>query len=161
VPNGPAARVGDTTAHGCPLAPGPGSTNVFIGGMPAWKGLNPAAGAAIIAAAASALSTIMQAQAAATAAAGGPAGPAAQANLVKTCVEQVANVAGQMVGSGADNVACPIVKVVIPDGPGVVVTGSQTVIINGFAASRVGDTVQEVTSVNSVAVGCPTVLIGG
>jgi len=41
------------------------------------------------------------------------------------------------------------------------VTGSQTVIINGFAASRVGDTVQEVTSVNSVAVGCPTVLIGG
>jgi len=161
MPNGPAARVGDTTAHGGPLAPGPGSTNVLIGGMPAWKGLNPAAGAAIIAAAASALSTIMQAQAVATAAAGGPAGPAAQANLVKTCVEQVANVAAQMVGSGADNVACPIVKVVIPDGPGVVVTGSQTVIINGFAASRVGDTIQEVTSVNSVAVGCATVLIGG
>lgn len=33
----PAARVGDQTGHGTPLAPGPGSTNVLIGGMPAWR----------------------------------------------------------------------------------------------------------------------------
>jgi len=33
----PAARVGDMTAHGTPLAPGPGSLNVLIGGMPAWR----------------------------------------------------------------------------------------------------------------------------
>lgn len=33
----PAARVGDTTSHGTPLNPGPGSTNVVIGGMPAWR----------------------------------------------------------------------------------------------------------------------------
>ena len=33
----PAARVGDMTGHGTPLIPGPGSTNVFIGGMPAWR----------------------------------------------------------------------------------------------------------------------------
>lgn len=33
----PAARVGDNTAHGAPLAPGPGSANVLIGGMPAWR----------------------------------------------------------------------------------------------------------------------------
>jgi uncharacterized Zn-binding protein involved in type VI secretion len=32
-----AARVGDMTAHGTPLAPGPGSMNVLIGGMPAWR----------------------------------------------------------------------------------------------------------------------------
>jgi uncharacterized Zn-binding protein involved in type VI secretion len=32
-----AARVGDMTAHGTSLAPGPGSTNVLIGGMPAWR----------------------------------------------------------------------------------------------------------------------------
>jgi len=32
-----AARVGDMTAHGTPLAPGPGSTNVLIGGMFAWR----------------------------------------------------------------------------------------------------------------------------
>jgi len=33
----PAARVGDNTAHGTPLSPGPGSPNVLIGGMPAWR----------------------------------------------------------------------------------------------------------------------------
>lgn len=33
----PAARVGDTTSHGTPLSPGPGSANVLIGGMPAWR----------------------------------------------------------------------------------------------------------------------------
>lgn len=32
-----AARVGDMTAHGSPLAPGTGSPNVFIGGLPAWR----------------------------------------------------------------------------------------------------------------------------
>ena len=31
----PAARVGDTTSHGTPLAPGPGCPTVLIGGMPA------------------------------------------------------------------------------------------------------------------------------
>ncbi len=34
-----AARVSDPTAHGTPLAPGPGSTNVFIGGLPAWRAI--------------------------------------------------------------------------------------------------------------------------
>jgi len=33
----PAARVGDQTSHGTPLSPGPGSVNVLIGGMPAWR----------------------------------------------------------------------------------------------------------------------------
>lgn len=32
-----AARVGDITAHLAPLAPGVGSVNVIIGGMPAWR----------------------------------------------------------------------------------------------------------------------------
>jgi uncharacterized Zn-binding protein involved in type VI secretion len=32
-----AARVGDPTTHGAPLTGGPGSPNVFIGGMPAWR----------------------------------------------------------------------------------------------------------------------------
>ena len=32
-----AARAGDTTSHGTPLSPGPGSVNVLIGGMPAWR----------------------------------------------------------------------------------------------------------------------------
>jgi uncharacterized Zn-binding protein involved in type VI secretion len=33
----PAARMGDMTSHGTPLSPGPGSTNVLIGGLPAWR----------------------------------------------------------------------------------------------------------------------------
>ncbi|RQG88004.1 hypothetical protein EA462_14195 [Natrarchaeobius halalkaliphilus] len=33
----PAARVGDPTAHGEPLSPGPGSPTVLIGGQPAWR----------------------------------------------------------------------------------------------------------------------------
>ena len=33
----PAARVGDTTSHGTPLAPGPGCQTVLIGGQPAWR----------------------------------------------------------------------------------------------------------------------------
>lgn len=35
----PAARVADPTTHGAPLAPGPGSMNVLIGSMPAWRAL--------------------------------------------------------------------------------------------------------------------------
>jgi uncharacterized Zn-binding protein involved in type VI secretion len=36
----PAARVGDMTSHGTPLTPGPGSPNVLIGGLPAWRATN-------------------------------------------------------------------------------------------------------------------------
>jgi uncharacterized Zn-binding protein involved in type VI secretion len=32
-----AARLGDMTTHGAPLLPGPGSPDVMIGGMPAWR----------------------------------------------------------------------------------------------------------------------------
>jgi uncharacterized Zn-binding protein involved in type VI secretion len=161
MPTGPAARVGDATAHGGALVPGPGSTNVFIGGMPAWRGVSAAVAAGIVSSAATALGAIMEAQAADTAAAGTPAAPAAKANLMKTIAEQIAKLSTQMLTTGADNIACPIVKVVIPDGSGVVINGSQTVLIGGFPACRVGDMIQEVTSVNSIAVGCSTVIIGG
>ncbi len=36
----PAARVGDSTSHGTPLAPGPGCPTVLIGGRPAWRALS-------------------------------------------------------------------------------------------------------------------------
>jgi uncharacterized Zn-binding protein involved in type VI secretion len=161
MPKGPAARVGDPSGHGAPLVPGPGSTNVFIGGQPAWRSVGPGAAAAIVASAAAALGAIMEAQAIATAAKGTPAAPAAEANLAKVIAEQIAKLSTQMFSTGADTIACPIVKVVIPDGPGVVINGSTTVFIGGFPASRVGDVIQEVTAVNSVAMGCPTVIIGG
>jgi len=35
----PAVRVTDPTTHGAPLSPGPGSTNVIIGGLPAWRAM--------------------------------------------------------------------------------------------------------------------------
>src|SRR5215469_2947707 len=35
----PAARLSDTTTHGSPLAPGPGSTDVMIGNLPAWRAM--------------------------------------------------------------------------------------------------------------------------
>ena len=33
----PAARVGDMTSHGTPLAPGPGCPTVLVAGLPAWR----------------------------------------------------------------------------------------------------------------------------
>ncbi|MGD0507764.1 MAG: PAAR domain-containing protein [Terriglobales bacterium] len=35
----PAARITDSTAHGAPLSPGPGSSNVLIGNLPAWRAM--------------------------------------------------------------------------------------------------------------------------
>ncbi|MDQ6634402.1 MAG: PAAR domain-containing protein [Gemmatimonadota bacterium] len=32
-----AARMGDSTSHGTPLAPGPGCLTVLVGGQPAWR----------------------------------------------------------------------------------------------------------------------------
>ncbi|NET15983.1 MAG: hypothetical protein F6K08_25755 [Okeania sp. SIO1H6] len=48
-----------------------------------------------------------------------------------------------------------------PHGNGVVITGSNTVLINGLPACRQGDMIQETVSVNSITGGCSSVLIGG
>ena len=42
-----AARTSDTTGHGTPLTPGPGSTDVLIGSMPAWRALPSSVGSAV------------------------------------------------------------------------------------------------------------------
>lgn len=96
----PAARIGDLTSHGTPLAPGPGCPNVLIGGMPAWR-------------------------------------------------------------AGADFHACPLVNGVQPHVGGMVAMGSLTVLIGGLPAARMGDSIVEAGGPNLIAVGCPTVLIGG
>lgn len=156
----PAARITDMTAHGSPLAPGPGSVNVLIGGLPAWRGLSAAGAAALAMTIAKGAESIAKATAAQTLAAGTPGAPAAATNLAKAAADAVADAAAAMAASGADIHACPIVKVLIPDGPGVVITPSQTVLINGMGACRMGDVIQEATSVNAVAIGLPTVVIG-
>jgi uncharacterized Zn-binding protein involved in type VI secretion len=55
--------------------------------------------------------------------------------------------------------SCPLVEGVKPHVGGVVLAGSTTVLINNLPAARQGDTIGETTP-NTIAVGCPTVLIG-
>ncbi|MFN0085515.1 MAG: PAAR domain-containing protein [Blastocatellia bacterium] len=95
-----AARLGDLTSHGTPLAPGVGSVNVLIGGKPAWRAV-------------------------------------------------------------ADFHACPLVTGLVPHVGGVVAIGSVTVLINNLPAARQGDQVVEVGPPNAIALGEPTVMIGG
>jgi uncharacterized Zn-binding protein involved in type VI secretion len=163
MPTGPAARIGDLTAHGGPLVPGPPSMNVIIGGQPAWLGMSAAAAAALAATIAEGARDVAEKTAAVAAA--GMAGPmavaAAQAKLAEATAKAAANTADAMTGSGASTNACPIVKLLVPDGIGVVIMPSQTVLINKMGACRIGDMIQEVTSVNAIAQGLPTVIIGG
>jgi uncharacterized Zn-binding protein involved in type VI secretion len=163
MPTGPAARLGDMTAHGGPLAPGPPSLNVLIGGQPAWLGMSAAAAAALAQTIANGAKDVADKTAKAAAAASlGPAAAAkAQADLAEATAKAASDTAAAMASSGASMNACPIVKVAVPDGVGVVITPSQTVLINNMGACRVGDVIQEVTSVNTIAMGLPTVIIGG
>ncbi len=96
----PAARVSDLTSHGTPLSPGPGSVNVLIGGMPAWRAL-------------------------------------------------------------MDMHTCPLVTGVVPHAGGLVAMGRTTVLINNMPAARQGDTIVEAGPPNAIAMGSPTVIIGG
>jgi uncharacterized Zn-binding protein involved in type VI secretion len=100
----PAARITDPTTHGAPLAPGPGSPNVLIGGLPPWRAL-------------------------------------------------------------IDQHACPAVSISGPDGLGMVMMGSPTVLINNMMACRVGDIVVEIPGLalgpaNPIIMGEMTVMIG-
>ena len=100
----PAARVTDPTTHGAPLSPGPGSPNVLIGGLPAWRAL-------------------------------------------------------------IDQHACPMVSISGPDGVGMVMMGSPTVLINNMMACRLGDIVVEIPGLalgpaDPIIMGEMTVMIG-
>jgi uncharacterized Zn-binding protein involved in type VI secretion len=61
----------------------------------------------------------------------------------------------------ADVHMCPLVTGLVPHVGGSVAVGSTTVMIGGLPAVRQGDTVVEATAPNTIAVGEPTVLIGG
>ena len=87
-----------------PLAPGPGSVNVLIGGLPAWRAM-------------------------------------------------------------MDQHACPMVNITGPDGVGMVMLGSPTVLIHFMMACRMGDIVIEIPGLclgpaNPILMGEPTVMIG-
>lgn len=79
MPKGPAARPTDPVAHPLPpvLTPGPGSPNVFIGSLPAWRAIPTADAAGVVAAKQAADIAVQAAEAATLAAAGTPGAPAA------------------------------------------------------------------------------------
>lgn len=166
MPTGPAARITDNVMHPLPpvLQPGPGSMNCMIGMLPAWRGVNPAVAAALQAAKAISDAAIKTAEAATVAAAGTPGGPAA-----KTAEELVKSTAAATMGSaitaaagGADIHVCATPLPIPPHGPGVVIDGSTTVMINNLPACRLGDTILEaVGPPNKIMKGEFTVIIGG
>lgn len=166
MPTGPAARITDPVIHPLPpvLQPGPGSPTVLIGFLPAWRGVPAAAAAAIQAANQTANVAIKVAEAATLAAAGTPGAPAAKAAEEATKATLAAQNASLITSAagGADIHACMTPLPIPPHGPGVVIDGSQTVLINNLPACRVGDTIIEaVGPPNKIAFGCVTVIIGG
>jgi uncharacterized Zn-binding protein involved in type VI secretion len=167
MPTGPAARITDNVVHPLPpvLTPGPGSLNVLIGFLPAWRGIPLAAVAAIQAAKTAADTAIQTAMAATVAAAGTPGAPAAYAaeqTVKATALASMSSAISGAAASGADIHACVTPSPVPPHGPGVVINGSATVMINNLPACRLGDTILEaIGPPNTIAKGEPTVIIGG
>lgn len=166
MPGRPAARMSDNVAHPLPpmLGPGPGSVNVFIGKLPAWRGVPAAVAGALQAAKQVSDTTIQVAEAATLAAAGTPGAPAAKAAEEATKAAAAAAMGSMITGmsGGADIHACSVPLPIPPHGPSVVIDGSATVLINGLQACRMGDTVLEaVGPPNKIVKGEMTVLIGG
>jgi uncharacterized Zn-binding protein involved in type VI secretion len=165
MPTGPAARITDPVIHPAPpvLTPGPGSPNVLIGGLLAWRGVPAAAAAALQAAKQISDTTIQVAEAATVAAAGTPGAPAAKAAEEATKAAAAASMGSTITAAagGADIHACVTPLPIPPHGPGVVIDGSTTVLINNLPACRLDDTILEaVGPPNKIAMACPTVIIG-
>lgn len=162
----PVARITDPVVHPLPpiLTGGPGSMNTLIGGLPAWRGIPAAMAAALNAMKQVADTTIKVAEAASLAAAGTPGAPAAKAAEEATKASVAASMGSaisSMAGGMADIHACTTPLPIPPHGPGLVIDGSPTVIINNMPACRMGDTIVEaVGPPNKIAMGCPTVMIG-
>ena len=166
MPTGPAARTTDNVAHPLPpmLSPGPGSPNVIIGMLPAWRGIPLAAAAALQAAKTTADAAVQTAVAATTAAAGTPGAPAAYAaeQAVRGTVLSSMSSAISSASAGADIHMCATPSPVPPHGPGVVINGSATVWINNLPACRLGDTLMEALGPpNTIMKGEATVIVGG
>jgi uncharacterized Zn-binding protein involved in type VI secretion len=154
-----AARVTDMTIHGTPFVPGIGSTNVLIGGLPALRAMSPAAVAGFLALLAK-IAVNLEIMKGAINAGNAPVAAKAAKDL-----KDDATAAISMIGT-MDQIVCPMLLLKIggpPNGPGVIIGGSTTVQINGLPAGRATDQIREVLALdpNMVAVGLPTVQIGG
>ena len=162
----PAARITDNVAHPLPpvLTGGPGSRNVLIGSLPAWRGVLAAAVPGLLSAKTASDTTVLAAETATKAAAGTPGAPAALAaeQTAKTTAASTMSSAISAAAAGADIHNCATPSPVPPHGPGVVIDGSKTVLINDLPACRMGDTIIEALGPpNKIIKGNPTVLIGG
>jgi uncharacterized Zn-binding protein involved in type VI secretion len=179
MPQGPAARIGDSVVH--PLPPvltGVPALTVMIGYQPAWKGIPLAMAAGIQAAQQASESAIktaeniaVAAQATATAAAGTPGAPAAVAAaatarataeaLKASSAAAMSASIGAAAAGGASMHICATPWPFPPHGPGVVIDGSPTVMLENMPACRLGDTIVEaIGTPNNIAMGCMTVMIG-
>lgn len=167
MPKGPAARILDNVAHPLPpvLTIGPGSTNVIIGFLPAWRGIPLAAAAALQSAKAVADTAVNTACAATVAAAGTPGAPAAYAaeQAAKTAaLSAMSSAITAAAGAGADIHTCATPSPVPPHGPGVVIDGSATVQTNFLPQCRLGDTILEALGPpNKIVKGEMKVIVGG
>jgi uncharacterized Zn-binding protein involved in type VI secretion len=165
MPQGFAARIGDPVSHPLPpvLGPGPGSFNVWIGNKPAWRGM-PLAAVGALSAAKQASDTAIQTAEAATLAAPDPVSKAAAKTAEETLKATTAVVMGSAVmaaSGGADIHTCTTLLPIPPHGPGVVINGSPTVLINNLPACRQGDQILEALGPpNVISMGHPTVIIG-
>jgi uncharacterized Zn-binding protein involved in type VI secretion len=168
----PAARLADAVTHPFPsvLSPGTsGSPNVFIGSQPAWRGLSAADVTALLDAVKNAQIAIAEAEAVTELATPGTLKAAAKVNEEKVKLEQQLKMASLIMGFAASGTDIHLCATFIPPpihGPGVVINGSQTVLINGKPACRMGDMILEANLLaniipNIITGGFPTVLIGG
>src|SRR5215472_3500932 len=98
-----AARVTDPVVHPLPpvLTPGPGSPNVLIGFLPAWRAIPTAAAAGVMAAKQAADATVQAAEAATLAAAGTPGAPAAYAAEQATKAATLASMSSALASASA------------------------------------------------------------
>ncbi len=166
MPTGPAARIMDPVVHPLPpvLQPGPGSPDTLIGMKPAWRGVGEAGAAAIQSAKQTADTALKLAAAATLSAMGTPGAPAAKLAEETLKTQTLAAMTSMIAGAagGADIHACVTPLPLPPHGPGVVVDGSKTVMINNLPACRMMDTIVEpLGPPNKIAMGEPTVIIGG
>jgi uncharacterized Zn-binding protein involved in type VI secretion len=136
---------------------------VLIGMLPAWRGVPAATAAALSNAKKVSDEGIKTAEKATAAAAGTPGLPAAKAAEETAKSTAAATMGGMIAGAsgGADMHTCTTPLPVPPHGPGVVIDGSPTVLINSLQACRQGDTILEaVGPPNKITMGDPTVIIG-
>jgi hypothetical protein len=165
MPGKPAVRLIDTVAHPLPpvLMGGPGSLNVFICYLPAWRAVSPAVVAGLQTAQKIADTTIQIAENAAKAASATPAGPGLRiaAETTKGVAAAAMSATIASAAAGSDMHICLTLWPIPPHAIGVDIEGSPTVLVNGFRQARQGDKLLEaIGGTGSITGGCPTVLVG-